>query len=384
MHAEGSLDVSAGAPARGLRVAFLLQEVRALYGTERATLALATALRGRGVEAELVLMHETRLGLDPGPLERAAASAGMPHLRLDVDRPFSPGLVRSLRRAVRDLRFDLLHVTGYKGHLHAALARACPVVTTVHGWLFRPDAKERFYGWLDLRLMRRDAAVICLSTFYESYLRRCGIPDAALRRIPTGLDSSQFPAAAEAGAGARRDVFTAGILGRLSSEKNHAMLLRAARALKARATPIRVLIAGDGPERDALERQIDHLDLRDVVALRGYMDAREFLEAVDALVLCSNIENLPCSILEAMAWRRPVVATRVGGIPDLVVDGETGRLVEADDDAALAGALAELASDAALARRFGLAGRARVERHFTLAACADRHIELYREIVRVT
>lgn len=362
-------------------VGFLLQEGRALYGAERATLSLLRGLVARGINVCVLLMHETRLGQGAGPLEAAVRNAGWPLFRFDVAGPFSWKLARNVRDVVHGENLRVLHVTGYKAHLHAALARACPIVTAVHGWLFRPDAKERFYGWLDLRLMRRDAAVICLSRFYEDYLRRKGVPPARLRRIPTGLDPADLPPPAEARVTRPPDGrWTLGILGRLSWEKNHDLLLRTVARLRASGSDVRLLVAGDGPERGRVAGRVAELGLGGVVELKGYVDSASFFREIQILVLCSTIENLPCSILEAMAWGRPVVATRVGGIPDLVDDGRTGLLVERDDEAALAAALRSLMDQPALAQAMGAAGRARVEHEFLLDRQLDAHVRLYAEV----
>lgn len=361
----------------GLRVGFLLQEARALYGAERVTLSLMKALRGQGVDAVALVMDETRLGAQRR-LAAAAEEGGLPVVRLPVDRAFSWSLVSGLRRVARERGLQMLHVTGHKGQVHASSARACPVVATVHGWLFRREWKERFYGWMEQRLLARDAAVICLSRFYEDLLLRRGVRRERLHRIPGGLEPGELPSADRTGL--PPGPLVVGILGRLSSEKNHAMFLRAARRLVAGGVPVRFVVAGDGPDRAALERTIRDGGLSAQVELAGYRPSDEFFASVHVLAHCSRVENLPRSILEAMAWSRPVCATRVGGIPDLVVPGETGALVDSDDDAALADVLSGLAADRERVQRWGRAGRERVEREFTLARGVAQHLEVYRAV----
>lgn len=352
-----------------------MQGVRALYGAENATLALIAGLRAGGIDVRVIVMDETRLGLRDAPLPAALAARGIPYDEIPVARALDVGLVRGLRRMVAERRIDLLHVLGYKAHLHAALARAAPVVATVHGWLFRADVKERFYGWIEMRLLRRAAAVICLSRFYETYLADHGVPRWRLHRIPNGLERTLLadaPAVPWDGG-----VRTFGILGRLSDEKNHEMFLRAAvRVTKARPD-IRFVIAGDGPLKGRIEARIAELGLGSVVSVRGFVPADSFFRAVDALVLCSRIENLPMSVMEASARGRPVIATAVGGVPDLVVDGETGLLVRSDEDSALAAAMVRLAGDPGLSTRLGAAGRRHMERGFLLEGAVTAHRTLY-------
>ena len=362
-----------------MRIVLLLQDTGKVYGAERATLDLASGLRAAGEEVTLLLIEEARLGPAATGLRDAVAARGLPHRSLRVAGRLSPALVHSLRDALRELRADVLHTTGYKADLHGGWAagwgRRWPVVSTVHGWLFRDDLKERFYGWLNVQALRRCARVVALSQHYEAMLARRGVARERLVRIPSGLDPSTCPP----GAWPAPDVpYTIGIAGRLSEEKNHDLFLRAARRALDGGAPLRFLVAGDGPLAAPLAARVAELGLASAVTLAGFLPREEFLARVHAVALCSRIENLPYSILEAMAWSRPVLATRVGGLPDLVEDGVTGWLVESDDEAALADRMARLAADPAAARACGAAGRARLDRAFTVRAQVEAHRALYR------
>jgi glycosyltransferase involved in cell wall biosynthesis len=142
---------------------------------------------------------------------------------------------------------------------------------------------------------------------------------------------------------------------------------------------IRLLIAGDGPERPRLVSEIARLGLDGAVELLGTRgDVHELLAAADVFVLSSESEGMPMSVLEAMAAGLPVVASAVGGVPEVVRDGETGALVPPRDPVALAEAIRLLVADPALRQRFGDAGRRRVEREFAVADFRRAHLELYR------
>ena len=249
-------------------------------------------------------------------------------------------------------------------------------MTTVHGWLFRPDFKERFYEWLELRAFRRFDRVITLSRHYEQWLS-ARVGAGRVVRIPSGFDAR---AVSEAGVepGPPRMVF--GMLGRLSWEKNHELFFRAARRFLDGGGAARFLVAGEGLERSRLEALRAELGLETAVEMAGYVASEEFFRRVHVLVQCSRMENLPYSIMETMARERPVLATRVGGLPDLVEDGVTGFLVEPGDDAALALCMKKCADHPALAAKMGKAGRMKLEREFAPAACMDRHIRLYGEL----
>ena len=362
---------------------FLMQDTAAVYGAERATLDLASGLARRGVNAHVLLIHEERLQLADNRLQTELTKRGLPFSLVHTDRAFSWKLARDIRRRLVELEADVLQTVGYKADLHAWLAagRRVVLVAAVHGWLFRPDLKERFYGWLDVRVLRRFARVIVLSRHYADLVVRQGVAAHRVVRIPSGLDLKHLVSAEVAESLYRTPrLFTVGMLGRLSWEKNHGMFLEAMRLLRERGVEVRGLIAGEGPERARIEQAVNAMGLGDAVKLEGYMDSSRFFEQVHALALCSRVENLPYSVLEAMSWCRPVLATRVGGLPDLVEDARTGFLVPPDDAAALADALTSLANQPARALELGRAGRQRLETHFSLDRTVESHIDLYTSL----
>jgi glycosyltransferase involved in cell wall biosynthesis len=138
------------------------------------------------------------------------------------------------------------------------------------------------------------------------------------------------------------------------------------------------VIVGDGPDRSALERQAHDLHLRDVEFLGNRSDVEALLEQSSVFVLCSTSEAMPMSVLEAMASGLPVVASAVGGIPELVVDGETGVLVPSGDPAALADAIAMFAESPDARARFGAAGQRRARERFSVVRFRQAHLDLYR------
>lgn len=364
-----------------MRIIFFMQDTAALYGAERATLDLADGLRGSGDDPLFFLMQEERL-VASGALSKAAREAGHPVRMFSVAGRIAWPLVRALREAWREEAGHVLHITGYKAHVHAVLAGIRPRVATVHGWLFRSDSREQFYGWLEKVALRRCDRVIALSSYYEQYLLRQGIKRKSLVRIPSGLrdiPSSILPVP-RAGSMPPRS-FTFGMLGRFSEEKNHAMFLRAADIIHRENASVRFIIAGAGPLMHDVKQTVLVLGLTDVTDFPGYQRVDDFFRTIDVYVMCSRIENLPYSILEAMAYGRPVLATRVGGIPDLVEDHTTGRLVDLDDAGGLATAMRELVADPETVVRMGAAGRRKLEGGFTLPTSIAAHQQLYRDVV---
>ena len=176
---------------------------------------------------------------------------------------------------------------------------------------------------------------------------------------------------------------TIGAVSRLSPEKGFEYLLRAVAMLRDRGVELDVVLAGDGPSRPALERLADELGLRDRVEFLGEVahdDVPAMLQRLDIFAMPSTWEGFGVSALEASAMELPVVASDIHGIPDVVLDGETGLLVPPADVGALADAIGRLAGDAALRRAMGVAGRAYVEREYRWQDNAALMERLYAEM----
>ena len=364
-----------------MKITFLMQDIGVMYGAERATLDLLTRLQKSGEPVNVLLIDEERLGLERSDLRDALTGAGIPYIRLQTTVAFSPSLIRRIRRAAEESRADVVHTIGPKATFHGFFAirgTRIRLVSTVHGWLFRRDPKEFFYEWLERKILRHFDRVIVLSSYYRDYLLTCGFKRDRVVHIPSGLDAEAIVSREEARESlASISPFTVGMMGRLSAEKNHPMFLRAAKQVADRGVKIRFLIAGTGPERFRIEQSIQELGLSDSVQMGGYLPVGQFMRQVHVLVLCSRIENLPYSVMEAMAWCRPVVATAVGGLPDLVDEGKTGYLLPSEDDEALASRLCEIAVWPRWAEEMGRAGRQKLENEFAVERMGQQHRDLY-------
>jgi glycosyltransferase involved in cell wall biosynthesis len=366
---------------RGMNIVFFMQDTGSVFGAERATLDLAAGLREAGESVHFFLIKEVRrVGLSSG-LRGAIDKAGFPVRGFPVPGRFSSALARDVRVAFRAAGGEVLHVIGYKANLHAWWSGIRPRVATVHGWLFRDDPKERLYDAIDRWCLRRCDRVICLSRYYENLLRRQGLGSGRLVRIPSGL--REIPSEDILASRDRRErAFTFGMMGRFSEEKNHEVFLCAAAEVAQRHPEAKFRIAGQGPLEATLRQKVRELGLEAAVEFCGYCEVAEFMKAIDVYVICSKIENLPYSIMEAMAWGRPVIGSRVGGIPDLVERGKTGWLVDANDPESLAASMIEAMQDRGDSVSRGRAGRTRSVSEFNLSRCVEQHRGLYRELVK--
>ena len=324
-----------------------------------------------------------------GPLRDAAREAGVRFVGLrHVRRALRPGRdllgLLELLALIRRERPDVVHANSSKagvlGRVAALLMRVPVRVFTVHGWAFKAYAglPSRLYLWADRLMSPLTSATICVSETERAagFAARTCRPRSTVV-IPNAVDVEAAPPAR--GDGDPPRIVT---VGRLAAPKDALTLVRALALLG----PIRfsALLVGDGPDRAAVEAEVRSLDLEDRVELAGSRaDVPALLAAADVFVLSSRSEGAPISILEAMAAGLPVVACDVGGVGELVADGETGLLVPSADPARLAEALRRLVADPGLRRRLGAVGRARARERFDLPAFRAAHLELYaRELAR--
>jgi glycosyltransferase involved in cell wall biosynthesis len=323
-----------------------------------------------------------------GPLREAAVAAGarfvpLRHVRRDLHPAHDPLGVLELAALMRRERPDILHANSSKagvlGRLAAALAGVPVRIFTAHGWAFNASSgpASTLYRWADRLMSPLTTVTICVS----EREREAGIAARTCRAgrtavIPTAVDAGSPPTVR-----GERETPVIVAVGRLAEPKDPVTLVR---ALAAVGGAFAARIVGDGPERPAVEAEIRASGLVEQVELTGERhDVPELLEEADVFVLSSRSEGAPLSILEAMAAGLPVVATAVGGVPEIVDAGTTGLLVPPGDAAALAAALERLLADAGLRTRMGGAGWERVRERFDLAQLRRAHLELYaRELER--
>ncbi|MEW5818233.1 MAG: glycosyltransferase, partial [Spirochaetota bacterium] len=169
-----------------------------------------------------------------------------------------------------------------------------------------------------------------------------------------------------------------GCVARLHSDKGVEDLVRAAAALELSRINFRIILAGDGPERSRLEQLAERLGVRSRLLFLGFRnDIDSLLQTFDLFVLPSREEGLPMSVLEAMSFGIPVVATRVGGVPEIVLHNQTGILVPDHSPRELARAISTLIQNPVLARKLGEAGRLRVQNHFSFRKTVEQIERLY-------
>jgi glycosyltransferase involved in cell wall biosynthesis len=355
-------------------------------GPERQMLGLALALPG-SYRTSFLSFSERGLCR---PFLEVARSHGYAGIELKSNFPAVRQAVNEIARQLSELDVDILCCSGYKPDIIGWLVgrkAGLPVVSISHGWT-GASWKVRLYEALDRVVLRWMNAIVCVSEGQAVKVRRTGAPGDRIRVIRNAVSLEKFGDPNPAFRDHLQEFFRKPqgriivAAGRLSPEKGFARLVEAAALLLRSEPDIGVVIFGDGPLRGDLTRQIADLGLQDHVVLAGFHgNIEDFLPHADLVALPSYTEGLPVIALEALAARVPVVATSVGGVPEVVEDGISGFLVPPGDAAALALRFAEVLSDENMRVAMGRRGRLRVEEQFTFPAQSVQYQRLFEELV---
>lgn len=310
-----------------------------------------------------------------GVLARDIRDLGWPVTALEQPSGLRPLLVLRLAQLFRHCRAEVVHTHNNRPLVYSALAaRAAGVrrfIHTRHGQSFGASPRQiRLVGvaarWVD--------AFVCVSQDSARLSVEQKVPARLVRRIWNGIDTARFAALPARSEG------PAVLVARLSPEKDIATLLRAAALVLQKDPSFRLDIAGEGPCRGDLERLAAELRLGERVRFLGQVhDVAPLLAGARQFVLSSISEGISLTLLEAMARGLPLVATAVGGNPEVVADGVTGILVPPRDPERMAQALSRLHGDFHLRREMGQMGRQRVEEHFDIRRMVARYEALYEE-----
>jgi glycosyltransferase involved in cell wall biosynthesis len=330
-------------------------------------------------------VHETA----DKPFLAAARGCGMPVHLIRGRNQYDPRLITGLAALVRKLGIDIVHAHEASSDVAAWLAsklHGAALVTTLHGWIGN-SAKQRLFIRLDRRMVRRFDLVIAVSGQIRDEARAAGVPDSRLRLLHNAIVLERYRRTGRRGYLGEllgRPVASPVIasIGRLSPEKGQADLIQALGILAARGHRPTTVLVGDGPDRARLQGRVRELGLQDSVHLPGYVNEPErVLEETDLMVLPSHTEGLPNAALEALAMEVPVLATRVGGTPEVVSDGRTGRLIEPRSPGDLADAIADYLADPAAWQDMAREGRVHVVRDFNFKVRTRALEAMYAELM---
>lgn len=349
-------------------------------GTERLVIEICKQLSDR-VESVVCCLDQ------PGEWAGELSALGIAVYPLGRQPGFQPSLARKIARLITAHKIEVVHCHHYSPFVYgwlASLLKPVRLVYTEHGRLSNglPSRKRQ---WVNPLLSLRDSHVCAVSGDLRDYMIAEGFPARRVDVLYNGIRPGARPTAAartaaRAALGLPHEAFVVGTVGRLDPVKNLEALLRAHVSVLARCPSARTVIIGDGPERANLVALAASLGISDSIDFTGYRaDVRALMPAFDGYVNSSHYEGVSLTILEAMAATLPVVATDVGGNPEVVVERETGYLV-AERPQLIADAISRLAADPRQRRVMGDAGRFRVKKYFSFERMVEEYAAVYRTL----
>ncbi len=345
-----------------------IQRIGGIGGSERHLLTLLPALAARGVDVRF-------LGLDddsraPGPFYEALT---VPYTRVLAPRDLDPRLAWQVRAQTRDA--DIVHTHLVHADVYGALGAGRLVSTKHNDDPFRAGA----FRFVERALARRAAKVIAITEALARFqVERVGLPARKVEVIHYGLDDVPAAWGSNPADHLRPDARVLLAVCRLEPQKGLDTAVRALPDVRTRHPTAELVVLGEGPQRSDLERLAT--DLQVPVHLLGRVpDVAAWLRRADVVVHPARWEGFGLALLEAMLASKPIVATNVSSIPEIVADGETGLLVPPDDAAALAAAVTRLLDDPGT---FGEEGRRRAHSQFSVARMTDRTLGVYETALR--
>jgi glycosyltransferase involved in cell wall biosynthesis len=350
--------------------------------------------------AEAVILNMSRM-LNEGPhssvlgvfsnsanpnlqLHEVAAKEGIESHLISCNGQIDRTVSASIRGLASRTKADIVHAHGYKADIYSYFAlrgSSIPLVSTCHTW-YDNDRSVTLYGMADRLVLRNYAAVVAVSDEVKQRLLKASVREDKIHMVRNGIDLRPFDNASPS----LRDVSTSdhppivGLVGRLSIEKGVDIFLHAAARVLLELPSTKFVVVGEGPDRDKLESLIDELKIRKSVSMLGRRDDMPSVYAsLDIMVSASRQEGLPIAILEGMASRLPIIATAVGEVPTVVVDGHTGVLLPPENAALLASEIVTLLRNPAERKRLGDAARKIIEDEFSADRMTADYLRVYEE-----
>jgi glycosyltransferase involved in cell wall biosynthesis len=319
--------------------------------------------------------------------EESIRVISLPHLKRDISLTDELRSLHFIFRTLVEEKPDVFHTNSSKmgglGNFAANLAGIKRIIFTAHGWAFnepRPSYQKfliKFFVWLTIMLADK---TICVSAKTCRDISGWPFMSRFLTVVPNGIDDFELLNKSEARAtlGLPQEAFIVGSLAELHPIKGLDVLIKAWERFSKNQNA-KLVVFGEGEERLALEELIKELGLSDSITLKGFIpEAKKYLKAFDIFALPSRSEALPYTVLEAGLAGLPVIASRVGGIPEVIETGVSGALVEPENNEELLSTLLLLSQDGSLRERLGSALKARVASDFSLSKMASATFQLYR------
>lgn len=362
------------------------------WGAERQISELVEPMRSHGFEIEALVLyrHQPTLPVTHPLVAAVRQQGGGASQRNDRWRDLPNNLLAVVQK-LQAGDYALVHTHGYKSNLIGGLSAKLvdvPTVASIRGYTDR-TLPLRFYKHVDLLALRWFDRILPVSDHVRDRLLKARLPGRRIITVHDGINPGSFQKSASSDAVRLRQQVgldstskVVSTVGRLSQEKGHRYFVESVPQILERFPEAHFLIVGDGPERDSLESLVAGLGIQRAVSFLGYRrDVAAIMGLSDVVVLASLREAFGDVLIEAMSLAKPVVATAVGGVPEIVRHEETGLLVPAGDPDVIARAITRLLHDPAWARQLGKRGREVMVENFHIDMLARRLALVYQELL---
>lgn len=354
----------------------MIRSTKSYGGPERQIVGFARRLNPK-LFCPIICTFSDTLGWK-NPLLEVAASFGLKTCLIPTERAFDKKGVYALKQIIEEHKIDMLCPQDYRANVYAFLATRglnIPLGATVHGYAGNTN-KVRLYEFLDRIVLRAMHKIVCVSDALRTRLRRYGLSDRKLNRVYNSIDPEEILPVASNGGGKSKSHIVCSV-GRLSVEKGHRFLLNAWRYVVEHLKNAQLVLVGDGPEMPKLLRQAQALGIESSVRFIGHTSRPlDYLRECDVFVLPSLTEGLPIALLEACAIGKPVIASNVGGVGEVVIPGYNGLLVRSKQPMEIASAIIDILTHVEVAVAMGAHGRQLIEEKFSF----KRNVPLLEEV----
>jgi glycosyltransferase involved in cell wall biosynthesis len=355
-----------------------------MYGAEAVILNMSRTLNETAHSSVLgVFSNSANPNLQ---LHEVATTQGIDSHLISCAGQIDRTVPASIRELAARANTDIIHAHGYKADLYSYFAlrqSAIPLVSTCHTW-YDNDLAVSLYGMAYRFVLRSYAAVVAVSEEVRQRLLNAGVRKEKIHLVRNGIDLRPFdnapPSLRTISAEGHSPIV--GLVGRLAAEKGVDIFLRAAARVLVELPSTKFVVVGDGPDRGQLELLLSKLQIEENVSLLGRRDDMPPVYAsLDLMVSASRREGLPIAILEGMASSLPIIATAVGAVPTVVLNGRTGVLVPAEDVEALASEIVKLLTNPTQRQQLGAAAKKLIEDEFSAGRMTADYLRVYEQAI---
>lgn len=358
-----------------------------MYGAEKVVLTLLEELLNSKFPGILGCIRESVTEVPQ--IARAAQDKGIPVQYFTMGRGLNLFGILRIIRFIHNNGIRIVHSHGYKSNIFLGFlpVKKFRVVSTVHGWAKETGGmKIRIYEFLDSFALRRIDQVVAVSKGVINDLIKHGLREEKISVVYNGIKLSIIAnsfniSQVRSRYGMTNDDFVIGTVGRLEKVKGHSYLIEAMPSILKEIKHCKLIIVGDGPLEMDLRRLVEKLDLSKYVKFAGYInDIDSFLAMIDLFVLPSLSEGLPITLLEAMDSGKPVLASEVGGIPEVITDNDNGLLFPSADSSSISKAIKNMYQDQSLTKKMSAKGKYIVKEQHSSSSMAKQYSTIYSRL----